>query len=174
MKTKRGILSLACLAALGGAILLTLIWACHQARAIPVHAQSGACPQGPVEQAGGAWHTYYCTQFNSVGNSEDVPPVAGNNGSWLTGGACGGDWRIAIEYDAAIGSNVLKMAAVNSRCYGFAWRDDDETGGGGGGSPPATALTARPTTGPVRTPTWSCRCWASTARPAGRPTGTGR
>lgn len=136
MKTNRRTLPLAFWTALVGAILLILIWACHRVGPVVVRAQSGACPQGPVDQAGGTWQTYYCTQFNSLGSSEDVPPVAGNDGSWLTGGACGGNWQIGIEYDAAIGSNVLKMTAVNSRCYGYTWRDDDETGSGSGGSHP--------------------------------------
>ena len=121
---------------LAGVSLLALGWACYQVGPVAVRAQSGACPQGPVSQAGGTWHTYYCTQFNSLASSEDVPPVAGNNGAWLTGGACGGNWQIAIEYDDAAGSNVLKMTAANSRCYGYAWRDDDETGSGSGGSHP--------------------------------------
>ncbi len=136
MKTKRRTLRLAFWALLVGVALLAFAWACHHLGPVAVRAQSGACPQGPVDQAGGTWHTYYCTQFNSLSTSEDVPPVAGNNGAWLTGAPCGGAWQIAIEYDAAAGSNVLKMTAVNSRCYGYAWRDDDETGNGSGGSHP--------------------------------------
>jgi hypothetical protein len=136
MKTKRRILRPAFWTALVGVSLLAFVWTCHQMEPVAVRAQSGACPQGPVDQAGGTWHTYYCTQFNSLSTSEDVPPVAGNNGSWLTGAPCGGDWQIAVEYDATASSNVLKMTAVNSRCYGYAWRDDDETGTGSGGSHP--------------------------------------
>jgi hypothetical protein len=112
------------------------MWSFHQASSAVVHAQSGACPQGPLTQAGGTWHTYYCTQFNSLNSSEDVPPVAGNNGRWFTGAACADPVWANIVYDGSIGSNVLNMGAFSSHCYSYIWRDDDETGSGSGGSHP--------------------------------------
>jgi len=136
MKTKRRTLRLSFGTAFAGVVLLVLAWACHRVGSVAVRAQSGACPQGPVEQAGGIWHTYYCTQFNSLSTSEDLPPVAGNDGSWLSGAPCGGNWWLGIVYDGSIGSNVLSMGASSSRCYGYTWRDDDETGNGSGGSHP--------------------------------------
>jgi hypothetical protein len=136
MNRKRKILIQAFGAALVGLILLLLGLTWDRSGLMVTRAQSGACPQGPVEQAGGSWHTYYCTQFNSLSSSEDVPPVAGNDGAWLSGAACGGNWWLGIAYDASSGSNVLNMGASNSRCYGYTWRDDDETGSGSGGSHP--------------------------------------
>jgi hypothetical protein len=112
------------------------MWSFHQASSTVAHAQSGACPQGPLTQAGGTWHTYYCTQFNSLNSSEDVPPVAGNNGRWFTGAACADPVWANIVYDGSIGSNVLNMGAFSSHCYSYIWRDDDETGSGSGGSHP--------------------------------------
>ena len=102
MKTKRSAPRLPLWTAFAGVVLLTLAWTCHRAGSVAVRAQSGACPQGPLEQAGGAWHTYYCTQFNSLSTSEDVPPVAGNDGSWLSGAPCGGNWWLGILYDLSL------------------------------------------------------------------------
>jgi len=136
MKTRRRIVPITFAVTLVGAALLALMWSFHQVSSVVVHAQSGACPQGPLTQAGGTWHTYYCTQFNSLNSSEDVPPVAGNNGRWFTGAACADPVWANIVYDGSIGSNVLNMGAFSSHCYSYIWRDDDETGSGSGGSHP--------------------------------------